>query len=735
MGEPGSSSAPTRVRAGKACQRCSQRKVKCDGAIHGLPCSRCRSDGVQDCKLNSSRRGCYQRKGRPIPSSSRAKQSLDAASIQNDISEQGAFSDNNFAGTSGDNQEAMPVSYQGLALPVPEPAPPTETPDGLVSPSSLEGDNEFSAIERQAEASGSVVNVNTTTSQSLHAVFEDFLRQQGISDDEVADKLGFVLLSQSSPLSFALQEIQNKRLQSNTAVAPREQTADMVGNVSRQDHHPSHVAPKAISYLQSIGAFDLPEPPILEAFIQAFMTRFYPLYSIVDSDEIQTLYREQKLPWILLNAICLIGATFCDADIIHQSSFKKRSSARRIFYNKSKALFDFGYETNKIILLQSVLMLTFWGPHMKTYWNPSSWIDFATNIAASLGIHRSSSLTQYGSKYQRLLRRVWWTVLARDASCATLLGRPFRIRISQCDTDPLTLDDFTGPSGAVGGQEQHALYQIHNSRLSLILRQVSEWQSNGGLNREKQDDLHTLLQNWHHELPAAIDWARQPDQKNIFANSLKVVYHHHVILLYLESPTQVTSSINYQRHATASLSDVVVSAAQTISSSALSLMVNHSVSSMSPEIFTGFFIAGVVFYRQTQEKDSPLVQLQRSALDNCQMILNEARENCDAAQWMMRVFEFLLSGPNESRGNEILPPELNGAPPLAAARGLEDNADGLSGVVDSRFEFQDPNMLMMDWDYPFQENSGGPANDFFFMPDWYAPAVGITAESQFYSHI
>lgn len=733
MGERGVRITPTRVRAGKACRRCSQRKVKCDGAIHGLPCSRCRSDGVQECILNSSRRGCYQRKGRPAPPSSTANQSLEGVNRQDEASDEGPLLNNTFTVTSSEDQETVMASDQPFSMTGHD--PPTETPVVLASPSFLDGGEEFSVVEKQAGAPLSPVIVDTATSQSMHALFEDFLRQKGINDDEVADKLGFVLVSQSSPLSFALQEIQNKRFQRNSGAASKGPPTDMIENASRQSHHPSHMAPHAISYLQSIGAFDLPEPTILEAFLRAFMTRFYPLHSIVDKDEIQSLYHQKKLPWILLHAICLIGATFCDADIIHQSSFKTRSLARRTFYNKTKSIFDFGYETNKIILLQAVLMLTFWGPHMKTYWNPSSWIDFATNIAASLGIHRRSSLAQYSPVDRMLLRRMWWTVLARDASCASLLGRPFRIRISQCDTDPLTLDDFIHTGGSKDEHEIHALYQIHSSSLSLILCQISEWHSNGDMNCEKQDSLHTLLQDWHRKLPPAIDWTRQPDQKNVFANSLKVVYYHHVILLYLESPTHVTKSIKNPSNAIASLTDVVVSAAQAIASSALSLMVNHSVSSMSPEIFTGFFIAGIVFYRQTQEKDSHLAQLQRSALDNCQMILNEARENCDAAQWMMRVFDFLLSGASESRENETLHTGSVDASASAVASGIEGNPNLPSDVTDYYPEGRDFRMPSMDWDYAFQEDSSALANDFFFLPDWYAPAVGNSAESQFHLHL
>lgn len=51
-----------RVRASKACQRCSQRKVQCDGAELGTPCTRCRVDASPQCVFPPSRRGTYARK-------------------------------------------------------------------------------------------------------------------------------------------------------------------------------------------------------------------------------------------------------------------------------------------------------------------------------------------------------------------------------------------------------------------------------------------------------------------------------------------------------------------------------------------------------------------------------------------------------------------------------------------------------------------------------------------------
>src|SRR5581483_11404524 len=76
-----------------------------------------------------------------------------------------------------------------------------------------------------------------------------------------------------------------------------------------------------------------------------------------------------------------------------------------------------------------------------------------------------------------LLRRIWWVLAIRDASCAALIGRPFRINMYYCDTEMLTLENFSDeledPEFAQHPlRDIFGLYQIQMAKLSLILRQI-----------------------------------------------------------------------------------------------------------------------------------------------------------------------------------------------------------------------------------------------------------------------
>ena len=280
---------------------------------------------------------------------------------------------------------------------------------------------------------GSIISATTTSvdrpkaaNSSLACMFEDFLERYGYPREEMdLEKCGIILLGETSPLTFALQELRrDKRASMHDAGSHMSNLSQNNTGLAapQRNAHPAHLGPSDITYLKSKGTFDFPRAEILSSFVGAFLERFYPLYSIVDKIEFERLYEQQKLPWILLHSVCFIGASYCDQSEIYKSGFKSRWHARRMFYDKAKILFDIGYETNKIILLQTVLMLSFWGPQMKSYWNPCSWIGFAVTIAESLGIHKSNASVGMKSNDKSLLRRLWWTLAVRDAYCACSSG-------------------------------------------------------------------------------------------------------------------------------------------------------------------------------------------------------------------------------------------------------------------------------------------------------------------------
>ena len=133
----------------------------------------------------------------------------------------------------------------------------------------------------------------------------------------------------------------------------------------------------------------------------------------------------------------------------------------------------------------------------------------------------------------------------------------------------------------------------------------------------------------------------------------------------------------------------------------------------------GFFIAGIVYYRQIHSPDSVISQMARASLDNCRMLLHEARDAWDPAHWSIRVFDFLLSRQNDqtcaAQTAQFQEPD---APSVSANSNINVLGDDFSGLREDEinmdsFEFAD----LPDVSIP------GTFDDFLLMPNLFMPTA------------
>ncbi|KAJ5292095.1 hypothetical protein N7478_001346 [Penicillium angulare] len=599
-----------RIRAAKACKRCRQRKIKCDVVQNGTPCSRCRMDSVEECELIVSRRGTY------------------------------------------DRRTARQLRHQhsaGLALGAPQPPAAadnrhSQNAESITTTSSQDGDQDLISETTPSELQS--IHSNPTESlpplgpesirpsasarQSVSGMFEDFLNWR---TERQISQCGLIMLAEPSPLTFALEEYPNG------VTPPLHDASDQIRNSSnlavvRDDCHPSHLDAVDITYLKAKGAFALPSERLMHDLVDVYLKKFHALYSIVDRIELEKVHKEKKLPWLMLHTVCFIGATFCDASVIHLSEFKSRLEARRKFYDRAKLIFDFGYETSKIIIAQCAIMLSFWGPQTHSYWNPCSWIGFSVTFAVSLGTHRASVCADAQRNNRGLLKKLWWSLVVRDTYCSVLLGRPFRINLTHCDTDMLTMDDFVNESMEEG------FYQIQIARLSLILRRILHSRvglENGSITPQT---VHSEIEAWHCELQHSLQNWPYRGPPFICSTALDILYNYYLLLLYIKKPITETSD----RYGSSQTSDgFVQSRARAIASHAITLVTKTKVCELPHELFPAFFVSGIVLYRQMRQSEDIVAEMARANLDNCRIILNEAKELWDPGSWAMQIFDFLCA--------------------------------------------------------------------------------------------
>lgn len=105
-------------------------------------------------------------------------------------------------------------------------------------------------------------------------------------------------------------------------------------------------------------------------------------------------------------------------------------------------LYDFDYESDRLVLVQSLLLMTYWyetPDDQKDTWH---WMGVAISLAHTIGLHRNPATTSMPIRKQKLWKRIWWSCFMRDRLVALGMRRPTRIKDEDYDVPMLAESDF-----------------------------------------------------------------------------------------------------------------------------------------------------------------------------------------------------------------------------------------------------------------------------------------------------
>jgi hypothetical protein len=324
------------------------------------------------------------------------------------------------------------------------------------------------------------------------------------------------------------------------------------------------------------------------------------------------------------------------------------------------------------------IMMSFWGGGPSHYWNFYTWICTGVTIAETIGFHRSMAGANIASQDRSLIKRLWWILVIRDAMCASIVGRPIRIHLEQCDVDALTQDDFVYDDDDDADlslldecmrsplAQQSGAYQMHATKLALLLRHIIAVRFNP---KRKQDagtpavaSLQEMMTAWRRELPREFSWEDHiSTHSNVFASTLRILYNHNVILAYVHSSIgssavpehgiSVAEASPFSQQATTAAAvvqeeDMLSDAAQQIASVSCNVVMTDDGQLPPHELFHGLFVASVVFYMMqtngTTGQNALVARAGVSGLMNCKMALHAARDTWDASPWITQLFDKVL---------------------------------------------------------------------------------------------
>ncbi|ETN42806.1 uncharacterized protein HMPREF1541_01964 [Cyphellophora europaea CBS 101466] len=380
-------------RASKACHCCRSRKVRCDVVESGIPCTNCRLDEVE-CLVTEGKR--------------RRKSYVD-----------------------GDILHHSPAASVADEKDVPL-FPIFDDMDGL---------NDLSmSLDAGVPASNSMNPLDDTLSQHRpHMIYQTHGHR--MTNDERNRRMSAISMTARMP--------------------PFNSPSSMPGMAQYfaqqsqrpESHLPAYVRPvgpnimtEDLAYLERRGAFSFPEPGLRNELLRCYVQYVHPNLPLLNLQDFLAAINNNDpngtVSLLLFQAVMFAGTGFIDMRYLVAQGYDTRKAARRAYFLKCKALYDLDYELDRAVLVQAVLLMTYWyeaPDDPKDIWH---WLGVAISLARTIGMNCDTSKSGMDLKTRHLWKRLWWCCFTRDRLISLGMRRPLRIHDGDSDLPMLELEDF-----------------------------------------------------------------------------------------------------------------------------------------------------------------------------------------------------------------------------------------------------------------------------------------------------
>lgn len=358
-------SKPIKRRASVACERCRLRKVRCDIVVRKTRCTNCLLDDLE----------CVQ----PGPRRRRGTSRRFRASLTHQLGS---------SGTQNNEAEMQTDRVQDNVL------PPVEVHEGATQLADAEAAHSTPTVDQETRP---------LVPDSNEELFPDF-----ISD----------LLKPSAQLTTWQR----------SAASHAHDDEDAPESIKRL--FPAFTLPirstraqKYVEFLQTQGAFSVPSPKLICALLTRYVECVYPQLPLLDIHNVlqavATNGGSGKISLLLFQAILLAASAFVDVQSLSDAGYDTRMTFRKQQAERVRLLYDFDCETNRLVLIQSLILMTSWQDKGDEVKHLRHWISIAYNIAVLLGLNKEpSSGLKISQKQKSLRKRIWWSLYMRDRTLA-----------------------------------------------------------------------------------------------------------------------------------------------------------------------------------------------------------------------------------------------------------------------------------------------------------------------------
>ncbi|KAF1960799.1 hypothetical protein CC80DRAFT_489046 [Byssothecium circinans] len=584
-----------RQRASRACETCHARKVRCDAASLGVPCTNCTAFNIE-CR---------------IPTPKRKKTT--AARAQDSQSE------------NGENDERSPAPSSTTPGDTRDKTTVYNTPDGTPS---------------------TTVSPAYAAQQATHNNTYVQLMKPKFARAPIKEAGRVAYLGESSNLSLLVHDRYGG---TDTVHYP------LPENIRGAKARVNELDNMEIEILHQRGAFLLPPKALCDELVDAFFKWVAPVVPVINRNRFMRHYRDPKNPpsLLLLQAVLLAGSRVCSNSQLMDSS-GSTTPAAMTFYKRAKALFDANYEDDRVTIVQSlILMGWYWeGPEDVTK-NVFYWSRVGIVVAQGSGMHRSVEGSQLSKSDKRLWKRIWWTLYSRDRSVAVALGRPVAINPEDSDVEMITEDDFIEDEpdrpSEFPPDPVHVHFFINYVKLCEIMGLVLSQQYSvaSKFRRSNAIDLtHSdmALADWLQNCPPEVHW--DSSRHHFWAALLHSNYYTTLCLLHRAhmppAGSPKTNAANgFEEHAYPSRT-IAYQAAAMITSIIENLRAHDELRYTPAFIVYSLFSALIMHVYQMRSSNKSIVSATEQRLQTCMDALKEVSKVWLVAKMVHTLFESIL---------------------------------------------------------------------------------------------
>lgn len=210
---------------------------------------------------------------------------------------------------------------------------------------------------------------------------------------------------------------------------------------------PSRLTPDDVAYLERKGALAIPPAHLRNELLRNYVEFVHPYMPLLDLRDyfqaLDTSDGSHTVSLLLFQAVLFAGVATIDKRYLRAAGYATRRDARRDFFQKTRLLYDFDIEMDRISLIQSLLLMTYWYETPDDQKDSHHWMGIAVSLSHTIGLHRNhDNSTAMDAPKQKLWKRIWWCTFMRDRLIALGMRRPTKIKNGDFDVKMLTIDDF-----------------------------------------------------------------------------------------------------------------------------------------------------------------------------------------------------------------------------------------------------------------------------------------------------